>query len=465
MSLKKILALKNTLLFRLTILYAGIFAISSLFILVVLYLKIQVVTMKNMDGELLEKTKEFSILFNRKGIEGIKTRLAEEASAEEPNEELLRIVTFKGDIIASTDTSSWGDLDKVDNLFQIQSSKATHIFQTLNVPGREFKARIVSSVLGPDVILQIGATFENAEIYLQIFRNWFLALLFPVTALAAIVGWFMAKRALLDMEDVTQTAFEISQGAYDRRVQGKDRFNEIKRLGDTFNKMLDRIETLIISMREANDNIAHDLRSPLTRIRGVAEMSLMSERSVDDYKNMAANTVEECDRLIEIINTMLEITELESGIKEAEIKELDVTKLIRDACELFRPIALGKKINLSEDIPEKLIFHGDRKKLQRIISNLLDNAIKFTPDGGSVSISAMKDEKRITIIFEDTGIGISEADVPHIFERFYQCDRSRSRGGGLGLSLVKAFTEAMNGSIYVTSAVNKGSEFVVVFPL
>ena len=464
MSLKKILDLKGTLLFRLTLLYAGIFVISSLFILSVFYFKIRTVTMENMDKELLKEAREYSVIMSERGIEGIKTKITVEGEAEDPDEEFFRLITINGETIVSTDTSSWGTLYRGDNLAQIQSGKTDHVFHTLNIPGREFKARMVSAVLSPDVVLQIGDTFENAENYLQIFRNWFLVLLFPVTAIAAIVGWFMAKRALLDMEDVTRTAHEISKGAYDRRVQGIDRFDEIKRLGDTFNNMLDRIETLLRSMIEVNDNIAHDLRSPLTRIRGIAEMSLMNEGSIDEYKSMAASTIEECDRLIDMINTMLEITEIESGISEPQIEELDVVKVIRNACELFRPIADGNKIDIMEDLPENMNFRGDRKKLQRIISNLLDNAIKYTHEGGTVTISAKTEEERIDIIFEDTGAGISETDIPHIFERFYRCDRSRSLDGiGLGLSLVKAFTEAMNGTISVISAVNKGSRFTVTF--
>jgi signal transduction histidine kinase len=324
---------------------------------------------------------------------------------------------------------------------------------------------MISAVIGPGVVLQIGEALEEAEEYLQIFRIWFLILLFIVMILSSIIGWFMAKRALLDMEDVTETASEISKGFYDKRVRIKDRFEEIGRLGGTFNSMLDRIEKLLKSMREVNANIAHDLRSPLTSIRGIAEMSLMNERSVDEYKNMAASTIEECDRLIDMINTILEITEVEAGIREPRLEDLDVVRLIRDACELFRPIANEKSIRITEDIPDQLSFRGDRKNLQRIISNLLDNAIKYTPEGGSVSISLRAEEKRINIFFEDTGIGISETELPHIFERFYRCDRSRSRGGvGLGLSMVKAFTEAMKGSIDVMSTVNKGSRFSVVFP-
>lgn len=416
--------------------------------------------MENMDKELIKESEVYSVIMTENGIEEVKTEIAEAAEVEDPDEEFFRLITFKGDIIATTATSTWGVLDNDINLEHIKNGTDNHVFQTLTIPGREFKARMISSVLAPDVILQIGNTFETTEKYLQIFRNWFLLLLFPVTALAAIVGWFMSRQALLDVDNITQTAYEISKGSYDQRVQVKDRFVEIKRLGETFNNMLDQIATLLRSMREVNDNIAHDLRSPLTRIRGIAEMSLMRESSIDEYQNMAASTIEECDWLIEMINTMLDITEVEAGINEAEIIDLDVTKLIHDACDLFLPITNEKKINLSCNVPDDLIFRGDRKKLQRILSNLLDNAIKYTPEGGSVSISAEADARRIHIIFEDTGIGISETDMPHIFERFYKCDQSRSRDGvGLGLSLVKVFAEAMKGTINVTSTVNKGSRF------
>jgi signal transduction histidine kinase len=266
------------------------------------------------------------------------------------------------------------------------------------------------------------------------------------------------------MQEVTDTAEEITNGAYDRRVQIKGRYKEIERLGATFNRMLDRIQSLLNSMKEINDNIAHDLRSPLTIIRGVAEMSLLKGKSVDDYKDMAASTIEECDTLIGMINTMLDITEAEAGVNGIKAEEFELVTLVREACELFRPITEEKKINLKTDLPESLTFKSDRKKMQRIVTNLLENAIKYTPEDGTVAVSALAQNGEIRIEFEDTGIGISESDLPHIFERFYRCDRSRSQSGvGLGLSLVKAYTESINGTIHVESTLNEGSIFALRF--
>jgi signal transduction histidine kinase len=462
---KKINNLKKTLLFRLTILYAGIFSLSALLIFLFCYFKIYSVTMNDLDSELLEEVQLYSSILSEEGLEGVKDEIEEEGVKEDPEEEFYRLLTMKGEIIVSTDLSSWGIVDISESLGKLQNGEVDHIIQTLTIPESDHKARMISAIIGSGIVLQIGETLEDAENYLHIFRNWFLILLFIVMFLSSMIGWLIAKRALLDMEDVTKTALEISKGAYDKRVQVKDRFEEIGRLGGAFNNMLDRIQSLLKSMKEINANIAHDLRSPLTRIRGIAEMSLMKERQVDEYKNMAASTIEECDRLIDMINTMLEITEIESGIRETRIVKLDAAKLIHDACELFQPIAHEKKIKITEDIPDQLNVSGDLKNLQRIISNLLDNAIRYTPDGGTVTITAMVEEKRVNLTFKDTGIGISETDLPHIFERFYQCDRSRSQGGvGLGLSLVKAFTEAMSGTIRVISVLNKGSSFAVTLP-
>lgn len=465
MSLEKILKIKNTLLFRLTILYAGIFTLSSFLIFFIIYFKIHTVAIKDIDDELMYEIHQYAEDMNRSGLEEIIVGIAEEAESEDPNEEFYRIITFDGEVLVSSDMSSWGGIGMYDIPEVIRKGEADHVFKTVKIQGRDHKARMVSAVIVPETVLQIGETLEETEDYLEIFLTWFVILLMIVMVLSAFVGWFLARRALQDMEEVTQTATEISNGAYEKRVQVTDRFEEIKRLGGTFNIMLDRIQNLLNSMREVNDNIAHDLRSPLTRIRGIAEINLMGEKKIDDYRNMAASIIEECDSLIDIINTMMDITEIESGINKPEMEELDLTKLIRDAIEIFRPVSDEKKIHMHVNLAGRLIFHGDRKKLQRMLSNLLDNAIKYTPEGGMVSVSATAEDQLIHIVFEDTGIGIPERDIPHIFERFYRCDKSRSQAGiGLGLSLAKAFTEAMHGNISVKSILNKGSTFTVSFP-
>jgi signal transduction histidine kinase len=419
MFLKKILNLKSSLLFRLTILYAITFTILSSIGFMIFYYRIYSVTMDRMDFELLDEIKEYSTEMTETGLEGVKSEIAEEAESEDPDEEFYRLINLKGDILATTDMSSWGTVETSSSLSKLQNEALKYVTQTITIPGRNYKARMISAFIGPDTVLQIGETLEEADNYLEIFRTLFTILIIILIMVSALTGWFLARQALTDMEAVTRTAEDISRGSYDRRVQIKARFKEMERLAATFNRMLDR---------------------------------------------MAASTMEECDALIDMINTMLDITEAEAGVNNVNPEEFEMVALIHEACVIFRPLADEKKIHLKINLPESVTFKNDRKKMQRIVTNILENAIKYTPEHGVVSISAAAHDGKIRIDFEDTGIGISEDDLPHIFERFYRCDRSRSQGGvGLGLSLTKVYTESMNGTISVNSTINQGSTFTLSF--
>jgi signal transduction histidine kinase len=275
----------------------------------------------------------------------------------------------------------------------------------------------------------------------------------------------MARRALRGVEEITRTANEIADGDLDRRVEVRSRGDELHRLAETFNTMLDRIQALIVGMREMTDNLAHDLRSPLARIRACAEMALAGGEAREELESLAINTTEECDRLLEMINITLDIAEAESGAAKLRLTNLDLVSLVRDACELFQTVAEDKQIVIATDLPEQCRLEGDLPRLQRVVANLLDNALKYTPPQGKVTITLIDEGQRLRLFVEDTGIGIPTQDVSRIFRRFYRCDRSRSEhGNGLGLSLALAFVRALGGDITVTSAVGKGSTFSVALP-
>ncbi len=464
MFLKKMNSLGNSLLFRLTVLYTLAFTMLAIISFGAFYYRIYSVTMERVDEELLEEIEYYSGYLAESDLADLTNKLMDEAGTEDPGEEFFRLIDFKGKVLSASDMSAWGTVDKSGVDEELTGSETNPLFQTITHGEDDEKARLVSAVIGPDTILQIGESLEEADEYLDIFRNLFTILIGLLIIAAAFIGWYLARRALIDMADVTQTAEDISEGDYDRRVEINGQFKEIERLGSTFNKMLDRIQILLSSMKEINDNIAHDLRSPLARIRGIAEMTLVSDKPMDAYREMAVSTIEECDSLIEMINTMLDITEAEAGVNGAKVIEFDLVLLITEACELFRPVADEKKIDLAVNLPETLLFQGDIKKMQRIVTNILENAIKYTPEQGTVTVSAAAHRGQVQIVFKDSGIGISEKDLPHIFERFYRCDRSRSQGGvGLGLSLAKAFAKSMQGQIKVDSTMGKGSLFTVSF--
>jgi signal transduction histidine kinase len=226
--------------------------------------------------------------------------------------------------------------------------------------------------------------------------------------------------------------------------------------------MLARIGTVLGSMKEITDNIAHDLRSPITRMRGVAEMAFFSETTSEEHSSMAGTIVEECDRLLGIINTMLSISEAESGLSKLDLEEIKLMSLLHDVADLFQPLAEDRGMGLSVEGPESLSFPCDRHKLQRVFANLLDNAIKYTPGNGRVIIAAAESGKDVTVAIEDTGPGIPEEDLPRVFDRFFRSEKSRSEpGSGLGLSLARALVLAHRGAITVSSVLGHGSRFTV----
>ncbi|MBW2119338.1 MAG: HAMP domain-containing histidine kinase [Deltaproteobacteria bacterium] len=196
-------------------------------------------------------------------------------------------------------------------------------------------------------------------------------------------------------------------------------------------------------------------------------MTLITSKSMDEYKAMATDTIEECNRLLEMVNTMLEISEAEAGAIKLTMEKIDMAGIVLDACELFQPAATEKGLMLTSGISntDNYFIYGDIQRLQRMVANLLDNALKYTPSGGTVTASVTLNEGQVVMSVSDTGIGISKDDLPHIFTRFYRCDQSRSQAGiGLGLSLAQAIARAHSGNISATSNPGQGTKFTVTLP-
>jgi heavy metal sensor kinase len=467
MSLRKRINLRNTLAFRLTLWYAGIFTVSSCVAFLLFYILITSFIQERTDQELLSQVNRFSTLLATEGFEAVKNNAVIEAQAAGIKKVFFRLLSLKGQVFSSSNISYWKDININETAIRELLQSSSHVFETITIPDHKDKVRILYAFLSPSIILQVGQAMESYSRLFDAFKGIFIITMTFLIILAAGVGWFMARRAVSGVEAITQTAQSISGGTLGKRVPVKTKGDEIDQLAMTFNQMLDRIQTLVTKIKEMSDNIAHDLRSPITRIRGIAEVTLTDGKSMDDYENMAASTIEECDRLLDMINTMLMISKTESGVDKLTREEINLTGLVREACELFEPTAEDKRITLSCDVPNKSHLVGDNRMIQRMLSNLLDNAIKYTPSGGTVSVSVSKNDGRnIVITVKDTGIGISPNDLPRIFDRFYRCDQSRSTSGiGLGLSLARAIARAHGGDITVTSLLKQGSIFTITLPI
>jgi heavy metal sensor kinase len=463
---KKFHEIYHTLAFRLTCWYASIFMLSACLAFLFFYLLITLVIRQQTDQDLLSEARTFSSILSSQGAEALKHQAFLEAQAGGERKVFFRLLYITGQLFSSSNMSYWRDIGINDAV--IKKLRANHqpVFDTIKIPNRAHKIRILYASLGPGLILQLGRSMDNHTRIIEAFRKIFVTTMAALFVLAAVVGWFMAKRALAGIDTVILTARRISDRSLDERVPVKKQVDEIDQLAITFNQMLDRIQKLVTEIKEMSDSIAHDLRSPITRIRGIAEVSLTTGSSLEEYESMAGNTIEECDRLLDMINTMLIISKTEAGLGQFDRKELDIARVVRDACELFLPMAENEGLSLVCKAPQRLIINGDIRMIQRMISNLLDNAVKYTPAGGKIDVTAHPDGRQsVQIAINDTGIGISAADMPHIFERFYRCDPSRSQTGtGLGLSFARAIARAHGGDVTVTSLPNKGSTFMVVLP-
>lgn len=340
---------------------------------------------------------------------------------------------------------------------------------------REEEIRFANAVLrGPKnqpYLLQIGARLKPINDALATFL-WVMLMLLPVTVvISAVAGSVMGKRTLKPVADVTRAAQLITASNLSQRipVTGGD---ELAELAQTCNAMIARLEASFQQMNEFAANVSHELRTPLQAIQGETELALVSQAPLAECRRVLESNLEEIDRLNRMIRNLLVLAQADAGQVQPRLEAMDLNELVRDLVEQMQVVAAARNIGLRAVTSAPVPLRADSLRLRQMMLNLIDNALKYTPPGGRIEVRVERHPGRARVQVRDTGVGIEAEDLPHIFERFYRADKSRSRGGagapdgcGLGLPMVKWVAELHHGNVEVASIPGQGTSFTVNLPL
>jgi heavy metal sensor kinase len=289
----------------------------------------------------------------------------------------------------------------------------------------------------------------------------------PILVLAAIGGIFLANRALEPIDRITRTAQEIGEGDLTRRLNYRGKADEVGRLALTFDRMLNRLQATFDREKRFTADASHELRTPLTAIKGRIGMILSQPRSITEYAQTLAQVETQVDRLIRLTRDLLLLSRLDEKRSSWQLALIDLSDLLAATVEQMQPLAADKGLKLITEIQPELMIRGEPDYLISICLNLLDNAIKYTPELGQIRLQATAQTDGVQIVVSDTGVGIDPQYLPHLFDRFYRVasDRARASGGtGLGLAIAYEVVRLHGGSLSVTSQIDFGTTFTIIFP-
>lgn len=449
--------------FRMTVSFSAAFVLIAVVLFGVAYYLVSSTLRVNDQAAVELKLKEYTDEYRLGSVASIQQEISVESNSGALRNFMIRLADKRNHTIALKPAAEANyDFKQLEQI-TVQESRRWIRLKALD---EDDVLDIASARLPDGNLLQVGKGPEDREVILAEFEKTFIEVFIAVILPSLLGGILLSRQALRPVRSLTSVLGPIiDTGSVKARVPVPGTGDEFEELAIRFNQALQRIETLVDGMRASMDNIAHDLRTPMTRLRGVAEIALQSDSNVESYREALSDCMEESEQALRMLDMLMDISEVETGSVRLEVGELDVCALVNKVCDLYRGVAEEKNIALRLECPNGVWISGDRNRLLQAIANLLDNAIKYTPENGSVDIAVSRREADVTIEILDSGVGIPPEDLDKIWDRFFRGDKSRTkRGLGLGLSLAKAVILAHKGTIKVFSDQGKGTHVSIQFP-
>lgn len=450
--------------FRLSLWYSGFFLSCSVLILVMAHFFLASALERGEKGAIASESHRLATEYNLRGLLSIQRKVAEDKKPYQgKNPFFVRIADISNRTLYILYPERWKEFDLgLLETIPLAENKWAHL-PDIN---EDSNLLLLSKRLHDGRWLQLGRSSEVRDQTIDRFFNLFVIIIPPLALIGIAGGTLLVGRTLRPIQHMVHTVQSIVTGNLAARVPYTGSRNELNELAKLFNEMLERINGLIVGMKESLDNVSHDLRTPMTRLRNICETALQADEDVALYREALADCVEESDRILRMLTTLMDISEAETGVMKLEQKPVKISDLLTGIVEMYQYIAEEKGVTLSMKVPEDLYITVDPGRMTQVLANLLDNAIKYTPSGGRVIIETNCADGRWVISIRDTGVGISLKDLPRIWDRLYRGDASRStRGLGLGLSFVKAIVQAHQGSVSVVSTPRQGSTFTLSLQL